>query len=51
MFIVDWVKTVAFQVSETLMKCAKKVHFLNYCSYKMIKFLIQNIWPVKYTDF
>ena len=35
--------TIAFQVSETLMRCTKELHFLNYCSHKINKFLIQNI--------
>ena len=35
--------TTAFEVSETLTRCAKELHFLNYCSPKMNKFLIQNI--------
>ena len=37
------ISTIAFQVSETLMRCAKEFHILNYCSHKMNKFLIQNI--------
>ena len=39
--------TIAFQVSETLLRCENLLHFLNYCSLKMKKILIQNIWPVK----
>ena len=35
--------TLAFQVSESLMRCLKELHFLNYCSHKINKFLIQNI--------
>ena len=31
------------QVSETLMRLTKELHFLNYCSHKIDKFLIQNI--------
>ena len=36
------ISTIDFQVSETLLKCAKNA-FLNYCSHKLIKFLTQNI--------
>ena len=35
--------TIAFQVSETLIKCTKELHILNYCSHKINKYLIQNI--------
>ena len=35
--------TINFQVSETLMRCTKELHFLNYCSHKINKSLIQNI--------
>ena len=35
--------TIAFQVSETLMRRTKELHFLNNCSHKVNKFLIQNI--------
>ena len=35
---------------EVNIRCAEELHFLNYCSHKMIKFLIQNISPVKYTQ-
>ena len=33
----------AFQVAETLMRCAKELHIINYCFHKVNKFLIQNI--------
>ena len=32
------ISTVAFQVSETFMRCAKELHFLNKYFHKMIKF-------------
>ena len=35
--------TIAYQFSETLMRLKKELHFLNYCSHKINKFLIQNI--------
>ena len=46
MFLVHLKKdylTVAFQISETLMRCAKELHFLKYWSHQINKFLIQNI--------
>ena len=35
--------TIAFQVSESLMRHTKELHFFNYCSHKNNKYLVQII--------
>ena len=40
---------IALQVSETILRCAKDFAFFKLLFSKIIKFLTQNIWPVKYT--
>ena len=50
MFIVQFQQLLLYFMKH-FMGCAKEyiAFFQKYCSHKMIKFLIQNIKPVKYT--